>query len=588
MNYTKQTLNHFWIAAMKYKKSVIIIMSGVLMFTMIDLVRPFFMKLMYDAMIKYTTYDSEVLILFCIFLGSGWLRMIFNRITERENHFFQPRVIADLINSSFAYLIMHSRQFYADNYVGGLQSKVKKFAGAFELMADQISFDLFRSVFLLILLNVLTYAWNTTYGFIVSGWLVFYLWFTYKFAMKKFPHDEANATQDSLINAKLSDAFANHNVIRMFAAEAREKNNFTSYTDKLFELKRKAWRMGWIANIYQGISMSILEVIAMGYAIHLYYSHSMTMGDVIFLQSYLGRIFDNTWGMGRYIRQIYEKIADANELTEKLESPHEVVDAKNAQPLVVKNAEIEFRNVVHYYHKDNPVINGLSLKIPAGSKVAFVGSSGAGKTTLVNALHREFDIISGEILIDNQDISQVTIESLRSNIDIIPQDTNLFAGTIAYNICYGNPNASYDEMINAAKLAYCDDFIQKLPNKYDTLVGERGIKLSGGQRQRVSIARAILSNAPILILDEATSSLDSASEYMIQKSLHQLMLNRTTIVIAHRLSTIKEADLICVIEHGQVVEIGSHQKLINKAAKYAQLWEIQVGGFENKDIAQCA
>jgi ATP-binding cassette, subfamily B, bacterial len=270
-----------------------------------------------------------------------------------------------------------------------------------------------------------------------------------------------------------------------------------------------------------------------------------------------------------------------------LHLPHEIKDAPHAFKLNVSQGLVEFKNVTFAFGKDEqnkPVFTNLSISIKAGEKVALIGSSGAGKSTFVKLLLRLHDLKSGQILIDSQNIADVTQESLRENISLVPQDPALFHRTLMENIRYGRRDASNEEVTQASKLAHCDVFINDFPLKYETFVGERGIKLSGGERQRVAIARALLKNAPILILDEATSSLDSHSESLIQDALNTLMKGRTTLVIAHRLSTIRKMDRIIVLGKDGVVEEGSHDELMRAHGTYARLWNLQAGGFADKSI----
>jgi ATP-binding cassette, subfamily B, bacterial len=260
--------------------------------------------------------------------------------------------------------------------------------------------------------------------------------------------------------------------------------------------------------------------------------------------------------------------------------PHEIVDNPGSMPLVLKNGKIEFKDVKFFFNPDKPVLNNISFVVEPGEKVGLVGPSGAGKSTLVRLLLRFFDIKNGEILIDGQNIQKITMESLHDNLSLVPQDPILFHRTLSENIRYGRSDATDEEVREAARMAHCDEFIEALPNKYDTYVGERGVKLSGGERQRVAIARAIIKNAPILILDEATSSLDSHSEALIQDALQTLMKGKTVIVIAHRLSTIRKMDRIIVIEGGEIVEEGNHDKLSEtEGSLYKKLWTLQAGGF---------
>jgi ATP-binding cassette subfamily B protein len=278
--------------------------------------------------------------------------------------------------------------------------------------------------------------------------------------------------------------------------------------------------------------------------------------------------------------KIYERLAEAEEMTRILNMPHQIIDTNKARTLKVNKGEITFEDVSFKYEEGEDVIKNFNLTVKPGQKVALVGLSGSGKSTLTKLLLRLYDVVGGKILVDGRNIAKVTQESLRNNISLVPQDPILFHRSLMENIRYGRFGATDEEVIQAAKLAYCDEFISKLKEGYQSTVGDRGIKLSGGERQRIAIARAILKNSPILILDEATSSLDSESEKYIQKSLDNLMKNKTVLIIAHRLSTIKRADRIVVISNKKIVEDGNHNKLIKiEDGIYKRLWNIQVGGF---------
>src|SRR3989339_1063971 len=318
------------------------------------------------------------------------------------------------------------------------------------------------------------------------------------------------------------------------------------------------------------------------YAVKVWQAGSITVGDFILIQSYLIIIFEKFFGFGRVIRDFYESLADAEEMTEILNMPYDIQDVKNAKTLQVTTGKIEFKDVSFAYNKTREIIKKMDLVIKPQEKIALVGSSGAGKSTIVKLLLRQHDISGGKILIDGQNIAKCTQESLWQNVSLVPQDPMLFHRSIMENIRYAKPDASDEEVMSVAKQANAHDFILNLSDGYNTLVGERGIKLSGGERQRVAIARAILKNSPILILDEATSSLDSKSEKLIQDALGNLMKGKTVIIVAHRLSTIMNSNRILVIEQGGILEQGSHKVLLKKKnGIYRNLWDIQVGGFKN-------
>ena len=303
---------------------------------------------------------------------------------------------------------------------------------------------------------------------------------------------------------------------------------------------------------------------------------SISIGDLVMVNAFMLQLFLPLGSLGIIYRQMKYTLADMDMVFRLLETPQEVTDSPAATDLVVKQANISFEHVAFAYQNERPILRDVSFKIAAGHKVAIVGHSGAGKSTISRLLYRFYDITSGRILIDGQDISQVTQSSLRKAIGIVPQDTVLFNDTIRYNLQYGNLQASQAELEQAADMAHIRHFIESLPDGWDTLVGERGLKLSGGEKQRVAIARAILKQPPILIFDEATSSLDSATEQAIQQTLREVAGQHTTLMIAHRLSTIVDADQILVMDKGQVVEQGTHAELLAQDGIYKHMWELQL------------
>lgn len=388
------------------------------------------------------------------------------------------------------------------------------------------------------------------------------------------------SSNDSITTALLSDNISNNQTISLFNGYNREINSYFEATKKQSKAMLKAWDIGGIYDAVQLLGVYIAEVVIFYYAIKYWEVDKLTVGGIVMVQIYIISLSKQIWAVNMILRNVFESLADSKEMTEIMLTPHEIQNSNSATDLKISKGEIEFKNVIFNFNETRTVLDNINCRIMPGEKIALVGPSGAGKTTFVRLILRLYNLTGGQILIDGQNVDQVTQESLRENISLVPQDPILFHRTLKDNIRYGKPEATDEEVVNASKLAHCADFIDVLPNKYDTLVGERGIKLSGGERQRIAIARAILKNAPILILDEATSSLDSHSEALIQKALDNLMRGRTTIAIAHRLSTIRKMNRIIVMKDGKIIEEGTHDELSSKDnGLYKDLWELQAGGF---------
>ncbi|MDZ4221536.1 MAG: ABC transporter ATP-binding protein, partial [Patescibacteria group bacterium] len=392
-------------------------------------------------------------------------------------------------------------------------------------------------------------------------------------------YDEQRAEHDTKVTAVLADAVSNTSTIRLFTNKRHEEERFHDITAKHRAITTLSWNIAEVNDAVQWGLVIFIEFAVMAIAVRLWSQGQLTIGDLAMLQGFLFALFNHISRLGRIIRRTYEAFADAKEMVAILDTPHEVADADNAKDLAVGKGVISFTNVTFRYRKTRTVFNKFSLNIKEREKIALVGPSGSGKSTVVQVLLREFNIQGGTIRIDGQNIARATRKSVRQNIAVVPQDPVLFHRSLMENIRYGRLGASDAEVMEAASKAHCDVFIEKLPQGFDTYVGERGIKLSGGERQRIAIARAILKDAPIFILDEATSSLDSQSEALIQDALEQLMQNKTSIVIAHRLSTILKMDRIIVMEGGNIVDSGTHAELARKEGIYKKLWKIQSEGF---------
>lgn len=412
---------------------------------------------------------------------------------------------------------------------------------------------------------------------IFLSWTVILVTFNFLFSRYKLKFDLKKADLDTKVTARLADTITNALNLKLFASTKREIKEFGEITEEHHQARYKSWMIGWTYEAIQGFSGRVLEITMLVVAVWYWSLGTLTLGDLVMLRSYLDQLQEEVRSLGSNIRHIYEALADANEMTEILIKPHEIVDRPGAVPLTVTAGCVEFRHVQFAYAGGGRLIlQDFSLALEPGEKVGIVGTSGGGKSTLLKVLARLYDIQGGSILIDHQDIAMVTQDSLRRHIAYVPQDPVLFHRSLMENIRYSRPEATDDEVVQAAKLAHCHEFISSFPQGYETLVGERGVKLSGGERQRVAIARAILMNAPILVLDEATSSLDSESEAYIQDSLTKLVRGRTVIAVAHRLSTIKKMDRIVVVQNGRIVEEGKHDLLVKvDNGHYQKMWGLQ-------------
>ncbi|MFZ2190234.1 MAG: ABC transporter ATP-binding protein [Candidatus Magasanikiibacteriota bacterium] len=579
-DYTKKTFKYYWQHTLKYKYALFILVASIVIGDAFSIAVPFFYKTFFDNLTTNSPIIKDLFNIVWVILVLELFHWLFIRLAAFVNSYFQTNVMRDLANTCFAYLHKHSYSFFNNNFVGSLVKRVNRFYRAFEGVADRLIWDLLPILVNVSIIIVVLSTRRLILGMAVLVWVIVFCVLNYFFSLYKLKYDVERSMWDSKLTGVLADTVTNHTNIKLFVGYNREYNNFDSVNEKLNKLRRFTWDLGSIFDSIQWLLMIILEIGLMFLAVKLWQKNILTVGDFVLIQAYLLRIFEKLWGFGRVIRDFYENLADAEEMTKMLETPHEIVNKVNAKKLKITESRIKFDQVDFNYNQTRKVLDSFNLEIKPQEKIALVGPSGAGKSTIVRLLLRLHDINAGEILIDKQNIAKVTQESLWQNISLVPQDPILFHRTLLENIRYGQPKATDKDIIKAAKIAHCHEFISQLPDKYNTYVGERGVKLSGGERQRVAIARAVLRNAPILILDEATSSLDSESEHYIQDALDKLMKQKTVIVIAHRLSTIMKMDRIIVIDKGGVIEEGTHQELLTKKnGIYRKLWKIQAGGF---------
>jgi len=514
--------------------------------------------------------------LFALFTFVAWAlrRLQFYFIAGLET-----RVMADLHMTSFDYIIKHSYHFFVSNFVGSIVRRITRYSKSYETVADAILFQLYPVVLIAFGMVFVLYLRNPALGLSLAAWILVFSTIQIALIRRIHPYRLKAAEEDSNVTGVLSDSLSNQSTAALFSGIEHEHNRFAGAVTRLRKAMYLSWKFDDNVWAIQGFLIAVVNIGLLFGAMRLWQQGLLSVGDFFLIQAYLLTLFERLVQAGREVRQVFTAVAEATETAEMLRLPHEVKDVPGAVPLVVKTGAIAFTDVDFKYRDGNAVLRKFNLHVAGGEKIALVGPSGAGKTTVTKLLLRLYDLDSGAIEVDGQNIGKATLESVRKTVAFVPQDPVLFHRTLLENIRYGRFDASDEEVIDAAKKAHCHEFISALPNGYETLVGERGIKLSGGERQRIAIARAILKNAPILVLDEATSSLDSESEALIQDALDILMEGKTVIIIAHRLSTVIKMDRIIVIEDGRVTAEGKHGDLIQQGGRYQTLWNIQAGGF---------
>lgn len=485
-----------------------------------------------------------------------------------------------LSNLCFNTIAAQSMQFHNDRFSGSLVSQTNKFTAAYERFMDELIWNIIPLSVTIITAIAILY---TRVPLFATGMVIFIIVFVavaYLAFRKISIFNLKMADAENRRTGQLADSISNITSVKSYAGENHERKRFEKFSSRVSRATSNLLNAEMKRNIgfdfvYVGISVIVLIFLLFGQPIF-----GVTLGTLILVFQYSGTITGYLWNFNSIFKSMNRVFGDSAEMIEILDMEDDVVDAPHAKPLEIKRSAISFNHISFQHHDAKEAIfTDFSLDIKPGERVGLVGTSGSGKTTLTKLLLRFADVTEGAVLIDGQKISAITQTSLRENIAYVPQETALFHRSIAENIAYARPQASQAEIERAAKLANAHEFIKDLPDGYDTLVGERGIKLSGGQRQRVAIARAILKDAPILVLDEATSALDSESEALIQDALSQLMKGRTSIVIAHRLSTIAGLDRIVVLEDGKIIEQGTHKELLKKNGPYSRLWSRQSGAF---------
>ncbi|MBS0648235.1 MAG: ABC transporter ATP-binding protein [Verrucomicrobia bacterium] len=545
-------------------------------------VLPYLLRLIIDTL---TQYDADrtaawpALKMVLLYVLVVWILV---EIGFRTRGFlrarFYPKLEADIRMAMFDHIQRHSPKYFNEHFAGSLANKISDMTTQVTSLLQNIVQLFLPTAFTCILTVVLFSNVNPLFAKILAAWVVIHFATVFAFTPKCSKYSNIHGEVRSTLVGKIVDSLTNNFAVNLFT-RFRFERGFVGVYQKEEQEKNYQSQM-YIQWMFASLSVIYLGgIVAMnGFLIVYWMQGKITTGEII-------QIFNTTWNLifmlwfsGEAIPQFFQSVGIAKQALSVMNDPQDLLDSPHAAPLVVKQGEIIFENVSFQYG-DKQLFQNKNIYIQGGEKVGLVGYSGAGKSTFVNLILRFYPVEKGRILIDGQDIAHITLESLRSQVALIPQDPLLFHRTLEDNIRYGRLDATPEEVIQAAQLAHCDGFIRRTPQGYGSLVGERGTKLSGGERQRIAIARAMLAKSPILLLDEATSALDSVTERYIQDSLEKLMENRTTIVIAHRLSTLAKMDRILVFDQGRVVEEGSHEKLLAQEGHYARMWNMQAGGF---------
>ena len=577
----KRTVHYFWKALMQCKIRTTILITFTCVRVFLGMV--VFPKAASEIIGKLSGGDFELAnythLLFIAVISPVINNLVITRVLDWIDWSIDAIGGKYLATIAFDAIANQSMTFHNNHFSGSLTSQANKLPSAFIRLKSDSVWNILP-FFLSILYSLgaaavvclpyagILFAFATVY---ITAAIIIY---------KKTNQADINlASAENKQTGQLADSVTNILSVKSYAREAHEHKRFAIATDRTYKATMDCAKASFIRNFTLNVISNITVLASLIMIILGHNLFGLDIASTVFLFTLTDKMLTNIWSINPILRSINRAFSDAKEMVEILDLPH-IIDDKTDVDLKLEHASVEFSHITFTHDEQKvPLFDNFSLTVPAGKRFGLVGISGSGKTTLTKLLLRFSDVESGAIYVDNQDIRDVTQKSLRENIAYVPQESSLFHRSVKENIAYGKPGATDAEIRRAAKLAHADDFIKNLPDGYETLVGERGVKLSGGQRQRIAIARAILKNAPILVLDEATSALDSESEAAIQKALNNLMQNRTSIVIAHRLSTVANLDQIVVLGDGKIIEQGTHAELLAKHGAYAKLWSRQSGAF---------
>jgi ATP-binding cassette subfamily B protein len=568
----KTLLPYLW----EFRGRVLLALAFLILAKLANIGVPLILKEVVDALDQPQALLTLPILLL---VGYGALRLgnsLFGELRDAVFAKVLQRSIRRVALKVFQHLHSLALRFHLERQTGGMSRDIERGTAGIRFLLNFTLFNILPTLFEIALVSViLLVRYDPWYAIVTLATLAVYVVFTLFITEWRMIFRRTMNEMDSKANTKAIDSLLNYETVKYFNNEAYEARR---YDETLQSWEKAAVRNQTSLSVLNagqaaiiGVGVTILMLMASNGVV----TGTMTLGDLVLVNAFLIQLYMPLHFLGFVYREIRHSLADMERMFGLLNQREEVKDKPSAAELTVGDGAIRFEHVQFGYDDRRPILQDVSFEIPAGHRVAVVGASGAGKSTLSRLLFRFYDITGGRITINGVDIRDVTQQSLRRTIGIVPQDTVLFNDTIYYNIAYGRPDASREEVIQAAKAAHIHDFVESLPDKYDTMVGERGLKLSGGEKQRVAIARTLLKSPPILVFDEATSALDSKTEKAIQAELRELATNHTTLVIAHRLSTIMDAEQILVIDKGRIVERGTHEDLLARGGIYAHLWSLQ-------------
>ena len=577
----KRLMPHLWPEGrLDLKIRVVIALLLLVGSKIITVITPYAFKAATDALTTRSSAEIALLavpIFMVAAYGIGRIMMVvFAQMRDAVFAKVGQRAVRDLSYSTFRHLHQLSLSFHLGRRTGGLSRIISRGINGVDSV---LRFALFNTaptaLEIGLVCGVIAYSFGHLYVWVVLATIIAYVGFTYWATERRIGIRRTMNEADNDAGTKAVDSLLNFETVKYFGNEKHEADRYDGAMARYEKAAIKTWVSLAVLNAGQAIIYSIGLTVVMVMAAREVLASTLTIGDFVMINAVMIQLYMPLNFIGSSYREIKQGLIDVEGMFSILRENAEIADRPGAKTFFAGKGEIAFNNVHFAYDEERPILRGISFSVPAGKTVAIVGPSGAGKSTISRLIFRFYDITSGRITIDGQDIQAVTQESLRRALGMVPQDTVLFNDTIRYNIVYGRPGASGAEIEEAARLAQIHDFVLSLPKGYDTVVGERGLKLSGGEKQRVSIARTILKGPPILVLDEATSALDTFTEQEIQAALKQVSRNRTTLVIAHRLSTVVDADEIIVLDKGLIAERGTHAGLLRRKGLYAALWNRQ-------------